>query len=33
MLEYNPYFRPSAEILLKNKIFDSIRIPVLELPA
>ena len=30
MLEYNPYFRPSAEMLLKNPIFDKIRIPALE---
>ncbi len=33
MLEYNPYFRPSAENLLKNKIFDKIRIPKIEKPA
>jgi serine/threonine protein kinase len=25
MLEFNPYFRPSAKQLLKNKIFDEIR--------
>lgn len=25
MLEYNPYFRPTAKQLLKNKIFDKIR--------
>lgn len=30
MLEFNPYFRPSAEIILKNKIFDKIRVPALE---
>lgn len=26
MLEFNPYFRPSAKELLQNKIFDSVRI-------
>ena len=26
MLEINPYFRPTAGELLKNKIFDEIRI-------
>ena len=26
MLEFNPYFRPTTKQLLKNKIFDSIRI-------
>ena len=26
MLEFNPYFRPTAKQLLKNKIFDSVRI-------
>ena len=26
MLEINPYFRPTAKQLLKNKIFDSVRI-------
>ena len=26
MLEFNPYFRPSARQLLKNKIFKSVRI-------
>ena len=25
MLEINPYFRPSAKQLLKNKVFDEIR--------
>ena len=25
MTEFNPYFRPSAKELLKNKIFDNIR--------
>ena len=30
MLEFNPYFRPTARQLLKNKIFDSIRIPSIE---
>jgi hypothetical protein len=33
MLEFNPIFRVSADILLRNKIFDSIRIPNLEKPA
>jgi serine/threonine protein kinase len=27
MLEFNPYFRPSAKQLLKNKLFDEIRNP------
>lgn len=26
MLELNPYFRPSAKQLLKNPIFDSLRV-------
>ena len=26
MLEFNPYFRPTAKELLKNPIFDEIRI-------
>ena len=26
LLEYNPYFRPSAKEVLKNKIFDEVRI-------
>lgn len=26
MLQYNPYFRPTAKQLLKNKIFDPIRV-------
>jgi hypothetical protein len=30
MLEFNPYFRPSAKQLLQNKIFDAGRIPELE---
>ena len=30
MTEFNPYFRPSAKELLKNKIFDSIRKKKLE---
>ena len=33
MLEFNPSCRPSADILLKNKIFEWIRIPNLEKPA
>lgn len=33
MLEYNHYFRPSAEQLLKYPIFDSIRIPQNEVTA
>ena len=32
MLEFNPFFRSSAEVCLKSEIFDSIRIPALELP-
>lgn len=27
MLHFNPYFRPRAKDILKNKIFDGIRIP------
>ena len=27
MLEINPHFRPSASELLKNKIFDQMRVP------
>ena len=30
MLEFNPYFRPTAKDLLKNKIFDEYRMPELE---
>ena len=30
MLEFNPYYRPTARQLLKNKIFDGIRIPSIE---
>ena len=30
MLQFNPYFRPTARELLKNPIFDSIRIPACE---
>ena len=30
MTEFNPYFRPSAKELLKNKIFDSIRMKEIE---
>ena len=30
MLEFNPYFRPTAKECLSNKIFDSIRVPGLE---
>lgn len=30
MLQYNPYFRPTAKQLLQNKIFDSIRVPANE---
>ena len=26
MLQFNPYFRPTTKQLLKNKIFDSVRI-------
>jgi hypothetical protein len=33
MLEFNPYFRPSAEYFLKNKIFDKIRISAIEKPS
>ena len=33
MLEFNPYFRPSARQLLKNKIFDSVRIEANEVTA
>lgn len=30
LLEYNPYFRPTAKECLKNPIFDSIRVQQLE---
>lgn len=30
MLEFNPVFRPTANELLKDKLFDSIRIAELE---
>ena len=30
MTEFNPYFRPSAKELLKNKIFDDIRLESIE---
>lgn len=30
MLEYNPFFRPSAKECLQNSIFDDIRVPALE---
>jgi len=30
MMTFNPYFRPSAKVLLQNKIFDSIRQTELE---
>ena len=30
MLEYNPFFRPSAKECLQNPIFDDIRVPALE---
>jgi len=33
MLQFNPYFRPSAKELLKHKIFDDYRRPDLEQPA
>lgn len=33
MLEFNPYFRPSAKQLLKNKIFNSVRIKSNEVQA
>ena len=33
MLQFNPYFRPTASELLKNPIFDKIRIPKSELKA
>jgi len=30
MLSFNPYFRPSAKNLLKNVLFDEIRMPYVE---
>jgi hypothetical protein len=30
MLEYNPFFRPTAKECLQNPIFDEIRVPALE---
>lgn len=30
MLEINPYFRPTAKELLKNKYFDDVRVPKYE---
>jgi len=27
MLEFNPYFRPTASQLIESKVFDSIRVP------
>ena len=33
MLEINPYFRPSAQQLLKNPVFDGSRIPKNEVTA
>lgn len=33
MLEFNPSFRPTAADILKNKLFNSIRIPSRESPA
>lgn len=33
LLEFNPFFRPTASEILKHKLFDNIRQPGLELPA
>ena len=33
MLEFNPYFRPTAKECLQNKIFDNIRVTGLEISA
>ena len=33
MLSFNPVFRPSAQTLLKNPIFDKIRRPKIEQPS
>ena len=30
LLEFNPYFRPSAAEIIKSPIFDQIRVPALE---
>ena len=30
MLEYNPYYRPTAKQLLKSKLFDDIRVPEMQ---
>jgi hypothetical protein len=30
LLEFNPYFRPSAAEILKSPIFDSLRVSALE---
>ena len=30
MIEVNPYFRPTAKELLKNKYFDEVRVPEYE---
>ena len=33
MLEFNPYFRPTAKECLQSKVFDAIRVPGLEASA
>lgn len=33
MLEFNPYYRPTAKECLQSKLFDSIRVPGLEASA
>lgn len=33
MLEFNPFFRPTAKECLQSKIFDEIRVPDLEAAA
>ena len=33
LLEFNPHFRVQSKEVLKNKIFDSVRVPLLEKPA
>jgi len=30
MLEYNPFYRPTAKELLSNSVFDEIRVEALE---